>query len=214
MSIDLNPTIVRLLNITASAALLVASNIGVSAQVAPGIQKGTTELGAFVGASYGTDAFRVMGGGNVSYSVTTNLLPYAEFSYFPGLPRKATKLEPDGTRATQSFDLPLADFHAGLHIRIPLPERRFVPYIVIGAGIIHNYSASYNLAYTDIFGKPQNDPQTRAAANSFAVNFGGGIRYYIDQRFGIRFEAKAYRATGSIDDIFSKYEFGVFYQIH
>jgi hypothetical protein len=51
------------------------------------------------------------------------------------------------------------------------------------------------------------------ADTSFAVNFGGGIRYYINQKYGVRVEAKVYKATGLINDVFSKYEFGFFYQI-
>lgn len=190
-----------------SAAAVIAAMLLVpaSAQLAAPVRQGTTELGVFVGSSYGTDAFRVMGGGNVAYAVTPAIMPYAEFSYFPGLPRQKF----DGA---VKYDLPLADYHAGVHIRIKLAEHKFVPYGVLGVGVVHNFSTSYT--FCPVAGAPCNPPFPVGAANSFAVNFGGGVRYYINQKYGIRFEAKVYKATGSINDIFSKYEFGFFYQIH
>lgn len=182
-----------------------------AAQDAPVVRQGTTELGAFVGASYGADDFRVMGGGNVSYAVTKVLMPYGEFSYFPGLPRQAAFSAIPGGKA--NFDLPLADVHGGVHIRVPIREKRFVPYGVFGMGLVHNYSTSYTVNYT-VNGVPQSNTFNIASANSFALNFGGGVRYYINQKYGVRVEAKAYRAfNGPIDAFFSKYEFGFFYQI-
>ena len=54
---------------------------------APIIRQGVTEAGGFVGASYGVDKARVMGGGNIVYSLTKVLMPYGEVSYFPGIVR-------------------------------------------------------------------------------------------------------------------------------
>src|SRR5437763_2963623 len=59
---------------------------GAFAQV-PEIRANSFELGGFIGASYGIDQARVMGGGNVSYAVNKWLLPYVEYSYFPGFQR-------------------------------------------------------------------------------------------------------------------------------
>ena len=200
---------------SASALVLSAILLGpaLMGQVAPIVRKGTTELGVFIGSSYGTDAFRVMGGGNVSYAVTKMFMPYAEFSYFPGLPRQAPGgTDVNGNPIVAKFDLPLADYHAGVHIRFPLAEHRFVPYAVFGVGGVHNYSTTYNFSLVAA-GSQRNQVQPVPADTSFAVNFGGGIRYYINQKYGVRVEAKVYKATGTINDIFSKYEFGFFYQI-
>ena len=199
----------------APALVLSAILLGpaLTGQVAPIVRKGTTELGVFVGSSYGTDAFRVMGGGNVSYAVTKVFMPYAEFSYFPGLPRQIDGgVGADGNPIVAKYDLPLADFHAGVHIRFPLAEHRFVPYGVFGVGGVHNYSTTYNFSFLAA-GSPRTQVNQVPADTSAAVNFGGGIRYYINQKYGIRFEAKVYKAFGTINDIFSKYEFGFFYQI-
>jgi hypothetical protein len=61
-----------------------------AAQDVPAVRKGATEVAGFVGASYGIDEFRVMGGGNVAYALTREIMPYAEVSYFPGIGRRDT----------------------------------------------------------------------------------------------------------------------------
>jgi len=201
------------LNTPALALSVILFGPALLGQVAPIVRQGTTELGAFIGSSYGTDAFRVMGGGNVSYAVTRMFMPYGEFSYFPGLPRQAPGgVGADGNPIIAKYDLPLADFHAGVHVRFRLAEHRFVPYGVFGVGGVHNYATTYNFSFLSA-GSVRTQPVQVAADTSFAVNFGGGIRYYINQKYGVRVEAKVYKATGTINDVFSKYEFGFFYQI-
>src|ERR1700746_1199372 len=51
------------------------------------VRSGSFEVGPFIGASYGIDKFRVMAGGNVTYALKNKIvLPYFEYSYFPGIP--------------------------------------------------------------------------------------------------------------------------------
>jgi hypothetical protein len=186
------------------------------AQDAPIVNKGTTEIGGFVGASYGTQNFQVMGGGNVAYAVTKAIMPYAEFSYFPGLPinKNLTGTIGDtGTTATANYRLPLSDFHVGVHYRIPIKESPFVPYGVFGLGLLHSAESTYDFNYTQ-FGNKVTQMNTLPGENNFAVNFGAGVRYYTHQKVGFRAEAKFYHVGGIINGIFSKYEFGVFYQFH
>ena len=59
---------------------------------------------------------------------------------------------------------------------------------------------------------PPPPPIRVGASSDFAVNFGGGARYYVSQRWGMRLEGKAYKATGRFDDVFGKLEIGLFYQ--
>jgi hypothetical protein len=185
-------------------------------QDAPIVNKGTTEIGGFVGASYGTQDFQVMGGGNVAYAVTKAIMPYAEFSYFPGLPidkNLAGTIGDSGTKATADYRLPLSDFHVGVHYRFPIKESPFVPYGVFGVGLLHSSESTGDFFYT-VQGKPVEQQNTLASANNFAFNFGAGVRYYTRQKVGFRAEAKFYHVGGIINGIFSKYEFGVFYQFH
>jgi len=136
-------------------ACLSLSATAIFAQNAVVVQKGTTEIGGFVGASYGAQNFQVMGGGNVSYAVTKALMPYAEFSYFPGLPitTSLTGLGDAGTKATANYRLPLADVHFGVHYRFPVHEKPFVPYGVFGLGLLHNFKSNVDYNYI-ILGKP------------------------------------------------------------
>ena len=183
------------------------------AQDAPIVRTGNTEIGGFLGASYGIDKARVMGGGNVAYAATRVVMPYAEFSYFPGIGRSiSVPLGTSGRNANFNFQVPLYDFHGGVHLRVPLKDSRVIPYGVIGAGMIHTLKRTENVSISDSLGN-FNVPIDVPARSDFAVNFGGGIRFYVNERFGFRAEAKAYRPTGTYTDIFGKVEGGIFFQI-
>lgn len=183
------------------SVMVLAGVMHLSAQDAPAVRSGVTELGLNVGASYGADQFRVMGGANVSYSVNQFLLPYAEFSYFPELLRR--RVEPD---AVVEGSARLIDFHGGLHLRKRIAESKFVPYAVVGLGVIHS-----DVNITTRAGEAV-ATETGSAAD-LTVNFGAGLRYYQNERFGLRTEYKLYRPlTGRFDNVFSKVEVGLFFQ--
>src|SRR5208282_1121773 len=84
----------------------------------PWLKQNTWELGGFAGASYGVDKSRIMGGGNLTYSVLKNILPYAEVSYFPSIQRTLTQSVPTVGTETIKYDLPLADVNFGIHARV------------------------------------------------------------------------------------------------
>src|SRR4051794_31899610 len=98
------------------AAIVIASTslvpLNCAAQV-PIVRSGSFEIGGFAGASYGVDAFRVMGGGNVTYAVNKWLLPYVEYSYFPGIARSISQPVPGlpNVSAQSTYSTPLSDFH-------------------------------------------------------------------------------------------------------
>lgn len=192
---------------TVAAALLCA--MGATAQTASVVRSGSYEVGGFIGASYGIDEFRWMGGGNVTYAATKYILPYAEFSYFPGISRSQSRTIPGLSQPVNiNYRIPLSDFHGGVHIRMPIRELPIVPYGVFGMGLIHAPSRDFNVDVEGI-----QVPFTAASTNDFAVNFGGGLRYYINQRVGIRAEAKVYKPTGQFNETFGKVEFGFFIQL-
>jgi hypothetical protein len=179
------------------------------AQTASVVRSGSYEVGGFVGASYGIDEFRWMGGANVTYAVNKWLLPYGEFSYFPGIGRRQERNFPGVTQPVRiNYRIPLTDFHGGVHLRAPIREFPIVPYGVIGAGVIRAPSRQFNV---DVLGIQV--PFTAPSSTDFAVNFGGGLRYYINQRFGLRGEAKVYKPTGQFNETFGKVEFGFFIQL-
>lgn len=182
------------------------------AQDVPTIRQHTVEVGLFSGASYGIDEARVMGGANVSIGLTRRVLPYVELGYFPGIGRRqAGFFSATGRPYSASYSIPISDFHAGVHIRIIRPERRVVPYGVLGAGLLHSFARNVTARYESAEGATEL-ALTAPSRNDFAINFGGGIRFYANERFGFRVEAKAYRPTGLFTDTFGKAEAGIFFQ--
>jgi len=169
------------------AAMMVAQDV-------PTVKEKTVEVGAFGGTSIGLDKYRFMGGGNVGYGITKVIFPYAEVSYFPGIQRK------DGSSL---YEVPVTDFHGGLHLRAPIPGSRVVPYGIIGVGM---------LRFGDTKRTFLGISQSVAGSTDFAVNGGGGVRIYVTERFGFRFEGKIYKPTGRFPDPFGRIVGGIFFQ--
>lgn len=199
--------------------LLLASALGLAGpalfgQTAPIVRTGNTEIGGFAGATVGIDKVRVMGGGNVAYAAHRVVMPYAEFSYFPGIGRN-DKVTSGQFSSSYSYSVALVDFHGGVHLRMPVSNSKVVPYAVIGAGMIHSMKSSSNrIEVRDSTGRVIfSDTVTAPARTDFAVNFGGGIRYYVNEKFGFRVEAKAYKPSGTFTAVFGKVEGGVFLQL-
>ena len=189
------------------------SGVSAVAQPAPIIRKGVTEVGGFVGASYGIDQTRVMGGGNVVYSLTRTLMPFGEVSYFPGIGRTQSVTGIPG--ATESFSIPLTDFNFGFHLRIPIPKSRIIPYGVISFGGIHTPQRNVTATFPNPASPGQvitTPPFQVSASTDFAVSGGAGLRYYATERLGFRVEFKAYRPTGTYTDAFYRVTGGFFYQ--
>jgi len=172
-------------------------------KVVPYFHAGMIETGFFAGSSYGLDSWRVMGGGNFAFGLTRVIMPYVEYSYFPGIQRQSTF--PSGTL---SYNVAVSDFHGGVHLRLPLGESPIVPYLVAGAGALRFGEASVKIKFPD--GTVISDAIT--GNSSFAANFGGGIRIYTREHVGFRIEAKVYKPTGQYTDPFYKVEGGVFFQ--
>lgn len=196
-------------------ALLALASLAIplQAQQLSVVRSGSFEFGPFLGASYGIDETRVMGGGNITFAINKYILPYAEYSYFPGIGRnESTTVNGTGAPATLHYAIPLSDFHGGVHIRLPIPESRFVPYGVFGVGgLIHGqHTVTADLTTSGI---AQQLSVQVPGGTDLAVNFGGGLRYYLSTRYGFRVEAKAYKPTGTYNQVFGKAEFGFFIQL-
>lgn len=183
------------------------------AQNAAVIRSNSFEIGPFFGSSYGIDQFRVMGGGNLTYAINSRILPYVEYSYFPGIGRVDTRTFSTGNTVTYRYAVPLSDFHGGVHIRFPIRESKIVPYGVFGLGVLKSFDRTVDATFTDAAGLNHISLPVKGR-NDFAVNFGGGFRFYLSQRYGLRLEAKAYKPTGAFPDVFGKVEFGFFIQLH
>jgi hypothetical protein len=118
-----------------------------------------------------------------------------------------------GISGTLSYPVPLTDYHGGVHIRLPVfRERPFVPYLAFGLGVVHTPSESTVATYRDASGANGTVQVDVAGGNDFAGNGGAGLRWYINQRFGIRGEAKYYQPKTGPG--FGKVEVGFFFQIN
>jgi hypothetical protein len=169
------------------------------------VRANSIEVGPFVGLTYGLDAIRVLEGGNVTYAVTSRILPYIEYSYFPGLVRSFNV--PGFSGNTR---VPFSDIHAGVHIRFPIHESPLVPYAVAGIGALIYPERTLTFQPNSSGFAP--NPIPIPGTSDLAVNFGGGLRYYFGQRWGARLEGKVYKPTGEYTGVFGKVEVGIFYQ--
>ena len=139
-------------------------------------------------------------------------MPFGEVSYFPGIGR--TQKVVGLANATESFSIPITDFNAGFHLRIPIPKSRIIPYGVISVGGIHSPNRSVKATFPDPFnpGKTVQDSITLQSSTDFAFSGGGGIRYYATERMGFRAEFKAYKPSGAFTDPFYRVTGGFFFQ--
>jgi len=193
-----------------AALLLLVFRFSSFTQPAPVIKTHVPEAGGFVGASYGIDQARVMGGGNFVYSVTREIMPYAEVSYFPGIGRTTSVSGFPG--ATSTFSIPITDFNFGIHFRVLIPKSRVIPYGVFGVGGIHSPSRTVNVVLPPPFPPGSTQSFTAASSTDFATSFGGGLRIYATERLGFRGEFKAYRPTGAFPQFFYRATGGFFFQ--
>jgi hypothetical protein len=186
----------------------------VHAQQLSVVRAGSFEIDPFAGLSYGIDKTRFMGGGNVSFAVSKVILPYVEYSYFPGIARQQSgTFSGTGASFVETYSVPLSDFHGGVHIRIPIHESPIVPYGVFGVGGLTHLQHTETATYVSSGTTYQVTGLIAPGGTDLAVNFGGGLRYYVNQRWGFRAEAKAYKPTGGLSPIFGKVEVGFFYQL-
>jgi opacity protein-like surface antigen len=178
------------------AAVTAALPFAARAQDQPSVRRGNFEIGLFAGESYGLDRFRPMGGANVAYGLSRALFPFVEGSYLPGVLRRSDVATGTTTSARQ-FSINMTDFHGGLHIRVPKPESRVVPYAVIGVGLIHGGQSTATYYNVSQFGGVDVQNQTVPSSTSFAFNFGGGLRFFFNERFAVRAEFKGFKPTSA-----------------
>jgi hypothetical protein len=175
------------------------------------LNAGTVEVGAFGGLTAGLGRTAAGAGGNIAVAANKYILPYFEVTYFPDLLNRTAEEEISaqgtGRRVQVRRKNSFSDFHGGVHIRVPFQRRpEIMPYFSFGVGGLRK-----NAGVAQIVGGPDlPDPER----TDLAVNFGGGLRWYVKQNVGIRIEAKGYKPNSDVaafNDPFMKLTFGVFY---
>jgi hypothetical protein len=170
-------------------------------------KKGDSELGLFSGAVIppGGGGAKLGGGANYAWAINKYFYPYGEFSYLPGA------LNQSVSAGTEQFNSSgdLADFHGGLHVRKPITTC-FVPYGVVAVGAFRQFSGTLdevNLQTGRII-----NSSSLPSTTEFAFNYGGGVRYYITEKIGVRFEVKAYGPTSHFGGTPVRVMAGIFFQ--
>ncbi len=168
---------------------------GVVPLVAADTEPGTPEVSAYGGVVAGIGTHWT-GGGGLAYAVTARLLAVGEFSYIPGGGQKF-----EGLGYATKWSARALDFNGGVHYELPLRDPKVVPYVGAGVGALHQSgSATVTVAGITV--------SAEASATDLYFNFGGGLRYYVSDRWGMRPELKVF-AGG---ETFMRLAVGIFYQ--
>lgn len=189
-------------SVRTAALMFLFGSLYASAQDAPIIKTHVTEVGGFVGGTFRVDHTRVMGGGNIVYSLTRVIMPFAEVSYFPGIEQRSAGSQPG---SYVLYKVPFTAFNAGLHVRVPIPRSRIIPYGLIAAGALHEgANTSTNVDPTG-FALSAHNPSRLL----YATSFGGGLRYYVNERLGFRGEVEGYVPVVGATSV----KIGTFYRV-
>jgi hypothetical protein len=138
-----------------------------------------------------------------------------EFTYLPEVVNPTAVTAPANVASVSvNRNIDFYDFHGGVHIRLPIHEKPYVPYLAAGVGVLHHFdqtvAATVKFADGTTVTLP---PVVQPGGSDFEVNFGGGLRYYFSSaKFGMRAEVKIYKPTGTFNSTFGKAEIGLFYQ--
>jgi hypothetical protein len=184
-------------------------------QNVPYLRPGSIEVGPFLGGSYGIVDAQYMVGGNFTIAASKIILPYVEFTYLPEVANPTAVTAPSNVSSvTVNRNIDFYDFHGGVHIRLPIHEKPYVPYLAFGVGTLHHFDQTVTATVKFTDGATLTlPPVVQPGGSDFAVNFGGGLRYYFSSaKFGMRAEVKIYKPTGTFNSTFGKAEIGLFYQ--
>jgi hypothetical protein len=209
---------ISLFSLAVLGTLLIGGAVSAFGQTSA-IRSGSVEIGPFVGASYGIDKFHVMAGGNITYALKNKwVLPYFEYSYFPGIPHSVSVPLGSGQTVTDNHTVSFSDVHGGVHVRLPIfREKPVIPYLVFGMGTMI-YPGRTDTASGTLNGQPVTVMFPVSGGSDFTINGGGGIRYYIGKTgtVGLRTEAKFYKIINGdfSGTTFGKVEVGFFIQLH
>jgi len=183
-----------LLLILSLAAGLLVSPPAFAQEDETGVGQAYVEGGGVFGA--GTHGVAALG---LAAPVAKYLAPFIEFAYAPlGSYAFTYGLNETGKGLYRSG---LIDVNGGIDIRFP-NKTHWVPYIGLGAGLLH-FSAS---SYTSGFNSTATINQTRS---EFAGSGSLGALYYFTSHVGLRAEVKGY---GASDNRLARVTAGVFYQ--
>lgn len=138
-----------------------------------------------------------LAGVGLGLSLYKGLSVYGDYSYvFKQTSGASVNFFGTGDTATAVRQYSLAV--GGLQMAIPSVQR-FSPYVEIGGGELHN---SYNLyeTITNLNGNNYTfDTNSKAHPNLPVIHYGGGVRYFVGERWGLKFAVNGYKTFRGID---------------
>jgi hypothetical protein len=142
------------------------------------------ELGSGFTVTNGSD-FKWFTGGSVGVAVAPTIMIVGETNYnYAG--RSNVSYNSGGVSLALSEKLSLTDFTAGVHLQLPVPSRRVIPYVAAAVGVVRiNASVSDSVV-----------PTVGVSSTDLTYNLGGGVRIHVRQRWGFRPEVKWVRIPG------------------
>jgi len=171
--------------------MLAGLGLGFAPLLAQETEPGTAEVTGFAGFVSGIGTHGTIGG-DLAYAHTKRLLLVGEFAFIPAGSEAAGVVK----ASAKAYD-----FNGGIHYQFKIKEPKAVPYVAGGLGVLHSTGSVKVSGFGGAFSQS-------ASATDFYLNFGGGLRYYISDHWGIRPELKIYAG----DDTFMRLAIGIFYQ--
>lgn len=161
-----------------------------------GFFDGGGEVSALGGLTFGGLSPRPIVAGSAGADVTRYVMVLGEAAL---IPIGSQTLIPAGALSVRGSDL--FDFNLAIQVKIPI--RRWEPYGTLGTAVLMN-------PYTAGFAGPNGTVVYVGERHSkFGLQGGGGCRYYVGERWGVRVE---YRYTSSARN-FNRIVGGVFYRL-
>ncbi len=184
---------VRLL-IASGCILVVPGIFAQSAEIDPG------ELALRGGIAFGPPGMgsRAFVGGSTGLAISRYGMGLLDVSYLP-LGQHTIQGWPDRASVTGSYML---DFGLDLHVRIPVKER-LAPYAIIGAGLL------WNAVHQQTNGPAGSVVKRGYDQWNGALHTGGGLRYYMGEKWGIRPEIKVIVSK----QVYTSMSVGIFYVV-
>ena len=153
------------------------------------------EMTAFAGGSFGFGT-QPMVGGSLAAAISRNATALLESSFQP-MGKYTIQPWPASSTVQRSY---LYDFNFCFHIRFPVKDR-WEPYAIAGVGLLWN-KVRQNAA----------GPSGNAVYNDYdqfnaGLHTGGGLRYFIGEKWGIRPEVKVIVSKQT----YARLSIGIFY---
>ena len=164
------------------------------ATLARAAEGGQGEIAGFGGVARLSDGggSHAIAGGTVGVNIGRVIHLFGEFNYIPlGSASETTSYQ--GIAIHASATAKMLNYGGGLHFRVPTGTSKVEPYFVTSFGYGHqsvtgNGSANYQ-------GTPVSVSMDLSQGNAY-VGFGGGLRYFVGHRWGVKPEFRYQKYFG------------------